>query len=194
MSATQRDRAASGAIGAIGAIELRSGSPATTRRLGEALGGALVAGDVVLLIGDLGAGKTAFAQGIGRGLGVRGVINSPTFTILKEYAGRLALYHFDLYRIDDPAELEDLGFTDYFYGDGVSVVEWAERGCGAAEVAPWPEDTLRVELVAAAPGERILRAEAVGPRGHALLASLAQAAPRVIRAEAPSEREESERK
>ena len=109
-------------------VELRSDSPDQTRLLGERLGGLLQAGDVVLLHGTLGAGKTALTQGIGRGLGVTETVNSPTFTLLKEHAGRLPLYHFDLYRLDDPAEVETLGFEQYFEGDGVCVVEWAERG------------------------------------------------------------------
>jgi len=107
---------------------LRSASVAQTQRLGELLGALLTPGDVVLLHGDLGAGKTAFTQGIAAGLGVPGTVNSPTFTILKEYFGRLPLYHFDLYRIESPNEVTTLGFEDYFDSDGVSVIEWAERG------------------------------------------------------------------
>src|SRR6478752_3572153 len=95
-------------------LELRSASAQRTHALGQLLGGRLAPGDVVLLSGELGAGKTVFAQGIGAGLGVSGPINSPTFTLLKEYAGRLPLYHFDLYRIEDPEELFALGFDEYF--------------------------------------------------------------------------------
>ncbi|MFM1655685.1 tRNA (adenosine(37)-N6)-threonylcarbamoyltransferase complex ATPase subunit type 1 TsaE [Brevibacillus sp. B_LB10_24] len=80
-------------------------------------------GDVLALEGDLGAGKTTFTQGLARGLGVAGVVNSPTFTIIKEYAGRLPLYHMDVYRVENDAD--QLGLDEYFYGDGVSVVEWA---------------------------------------------------------------------
>lgn len=83
------------------------------------------AGDVIALEGDLGAGKTTFAQGLAQGLGAPGVVNSPTFTIVKEYPGRVPLYHMDAYRIED--EFEELGLEEYFYGDGVTVVEWASR-------------------------------------------------------------------
>src|SRR3954451_4316317 len=109
-------------------IILVSESVERTRALGRALGELARAGDVVLLEGELGAGKTAFTQGIGSGLCVSATIYSPTFTILKEYEGRLPLYHFDLYRLDEPDELYELGFEDYFRGEGVCVVEWAERG------------------------------------------------------------------
>jgi tRNA threonylcarbamoyladenosine biosynthesis protein TsaE len=156
-------------------LELRSESAERTRALGALLGERLAPGDVVLLSGDLGAGKTVFAQGIGAGLGVRGPINSPTFTLLKEYAGRLPLYHFDLYRIEDPDELFSLGFDAYFEAAGVAVVEWAERG-EAADGAPWPGDWLRVRLVAAGPTARRLLVDAAGPRGRALLAKLARVA------------------
>lgn len=144
------------------------------------LGGMLAAGDVVLLTGDLGAGKTAFTQGIGAGLGVTGTINSPTFTILKEYTGRVPLYHFDLYRIEDPDELPALGFEDYFGGDGVCVVEWAERGehgeSGVGSDTVWPASWLRVEFEKVSSSERTLRCSALGRRGRALLAELARAA------------------
>lgn len=156
-------------------IELYSAGVDETRRFGALLGGLLRAGDVVLLHGDLGAGKTAFTQGIGEGLGVPGSISSPTFTLLKEYVGRLPLYHFDLYRLDDPLELEALGFDQYFYGEGVSIVEWAERGT-APGVAPWPEDVLRLTLRTAGGDGRVLKASAGGPRGAELLDGLARSA------------------
>ena len=95
-------------------VALHSKSATDTHRLGALLGALLQPGDVVLLEGSLGAGKTALTQGIGAGMGVGGAINSPTFTLLKEYEGRLPLYHFDLYRIEDPEELFALGFEDYF--------------------------------------------------------------------------------
>lgn len=95
-----------------------------TERLGERLAKQLKAGDVITLEGDLGAGKTTFTKGIARGLGVQRVVNSPTFTIIKEYEGHLPLYHMDVYRLED--QDEDLGFDEYFYGDGVTVVEWAQ--------------------------------------------------------------------
>lgn len=155
----------------MGGARLRSGDPEETRRIGELLGRMLAAGDVVLLTGALGAGKTAFTQGIGAGLGVAETINSPTFTIVKEYAGRLPLHHFDLYRIDEPDELYSLGFEEYFGGDGVAVVEWAERGKDQHSTI-WPADWLRVTLRADAthPNQRMLDLAASGARGRKLLA------------------------
>ena len=165
--------------GAVGVVRLRSASVAETRRLGQALGKLLAPGDIILLEGTLGAGKTALTQGIGKGLGVSVVINSPTFTILKEYSGRLPLYHFDLYRIDDPEEVFALGFEDYFTGDGVCVIEWAERGATAdAPDAPWPPSYLRIRLRAAEGGareERLIEATGAGPRGAELLAAWSRA-------------------
>ncbi|WP_035101217.1 tRNA (adenosine(37)-N6)-threonylcarbamoyltransferase complex ATPase subunit type 1 TsaE [Aneurinibacillus terranovensis] len=93
-----------------------------TQRLAGLFGKMARPGDVFTMTGDLGAGKTSFTQGLARGLGVTGVVNSPTFTIIKEYMGRMPLYHMDVYRMGD--SLEDLGFDEYFYGDGVTVVEW----------------------------------------------------------------------
>lgn len=94
----------------------------------------LRAGDVLALEGDLGAGKTVFAKGIAEGLGIEEDVDSPTFTIIKEYAGRLPLYHMDVYRLDG---FEELGLEEYFYGDGICLVEWASK------VEPWlPEETL----------------------------------------------------
>lgn len=162
------------------AITLRSESAARTRRLGEILGALLQPGDMLLLTGDLGAGKTTLTQGIGAGLGVRGIINSPTFTILKEYEGRLPLYHFDLYRIESPDEVFALGFEDYFQADGVSVVEWAERGEPAdpRQRAPWPESALRIALTSSGPESRALRLSATGERGAELARAWARAAAR----------------
>ena len=157
-------------------VELHSASPEQTWSLGERLGALLQAGDLILLHGSLGAGKTAFTQGIGRGLGVAEVVNSPTFTLMKEYMGRLPLYHFDLYRLDDPAEVETLGFEQYFEGDGVCVVEWAERGETQDGATPWPANYLRVVLVTTGEESRLLRCSAHGTRGHDLLAVFAEAA------------------
>jgi tRNA threonylcarbamoyladenosine biosynthesis protein TsaE len=158
--------------------DLRSESPEQTRLLGALLGTLLRPGDVVLLHGDLGAGKTALTQGIARGVGVEGTVNSPTFTILKEYTGRLPLYHFDLYRIDHPDELLSLGFEQYFDGDGVCVVEWAERGelDDSLGSALWPSSWLRIELVIIGLTSRLLRCVASGAPAAALLDAFAQAA------------------
>ena len=86
----------------------------------------LRAGDVLCMYGDLGAGKTAFVQGLAQGLGIDEHITSPTFTIVNEYEGTLPLYHFDVYRIADSDEMYEIGFDEYVYGEGVSVIEWCE--------------------------------------------------------------------
>ncbi|TFZ41731.1 tRNA (adenosine(37)-N6)-threonylcarbamoyltransferase complex ATPase subunit type 1 TsaE [Soehngenia longivitae] len=96
-------------------------------KLGIKLGSLLEKKDVICLNGDLGAGKTTFTQAIGKGLEVIEYITSPTFTIINEYEGRLPLYHFDIYRLGDEEELDLLGAQDYFYSDGVCVIEWANN-------------------------------------------------------------------
>ena len=99
-----------------------------TLQLGSRLGKFCKAGDVILLHGDLGVGKTVFSKGIGEGLGIEEPISSPTFTILQVYEeGRIPLYHFDVYRIADIEEMEEIGYEDYFYGEGVCLIEWAKQ-------------------------------------------------------------------
>lgn len=106
-------------------IETRS--PEETFRLGEELGRKAVPGQVFTLTGDLGVGKTVFTQGLAKGLGIEEAVNSPTFTIVQVYEeGRLPFYHFDVYRIGDVEEMEEVGFEDYVMGDGVSLIEWAD--------------------------------------------------------------------
>lgn len=105
-------------------VKITTYSPEETHALGMKLGELLQAGNLCTLEGDLGAGKTTFTKGIGKGLGVSRNINSPTFTIVKEYQGRLPFVHMDAYRMEDTEE--DLGFEEYFYGNGVTVVEWAQ--------------------------------------------------------------------
>jgi len=112
-------------------LDIISHSEAQTRRLGARLAALLSPGDVIALAGGLGTGKTRFAQGVGLGLGVTEPITSPTFTLVNEYHGRLTLYHIDLYRINQVAEALAFGLEDYLYGDGVCVIEWAERAAEA---------------------------------------------------------------
>ncbi len=123
--------------------EQRSASVARTRAIGQRLGAAARPGDILLLIGELGAGKTALTQGLARGLDIGEVVNSPTFTLLKEHrSGRVPLYHFDLYRIERASELIDLGFGEYFGGDGVAVVEWADRVANEIFGSDWLQATI----------------------------------------------------
>ena len=103
--------------------ELTTSNNGETSQFAERLAGHLQPGDVIALEGDLGAGKTTFTKGLAKGLGVKKTVNSPTFTIIKEYKGNLPLYHMDVYRVADT--YEDLGFDEYFEGDGITVVEWA---------------------------------------------------------------------
>lgn len=104
-----------------------SHSPEETWELAKKLAPILSEGDVINLSGDLGAGKTVFTKGLAEGLGIDEPVTSPTFTLIREYQGRLPLYHFDVYRLADPDELDELGVDEYFYGDGVSVVEWGDK-------------------------------------------------------------------
>ena len=108
-------------------MKINLNSVQDTIKFGEKLGKLLIAGDIIFLNGDLGAGKTTLSKSIGEGLGVQEYITSPTFTLINEYEGRLPLYHFDLYRLDSYEELEELGVEDYFYGNGVCLIEWAEK-------------------------------------------------------------------
>lgn len=154
-------------------------TPEETRRFGEALGQVLEPGDLLALVGGLGAGKTCLSQGILAGIGVKGPVSSPTFTIVNEYQGRLPVYHLDVYRLEDPTELEDLGYEELFYGDGVTVIEWADK---VEELLP--REHLRIELVApgresptCGPEEENTRRITLlprGERGHRILRALAE--------------------
>jgi tRNA threonylcarbamoyladenosine biosynthesis protein TsaE len=112
-----------------------------TIKVGEILGGLLEPGSIVALTGQLGAGKTVLVKGIARGLKVEEEPNSPTFVIMNAYEGRIPLYHFDLYRISGIDELEGIGYEDYLFGDGVSVIEWADL---VKEILP--EETIKIEI------------------------------------------------
>ena len=102
-------------------------SPKETFELGKKIGLEAKAGEIICLDGDLGVGKTVFTQGFAKGLGIDEAVNSPTFTIIQEYdEGRLPLYHFDVYRIGDPEEMYEIGYEDYFYGQGACLIEWAK--------------------------------------------------------------------
>lgn len=106
-------------------MKFESFSAEETYALGKKLGEEATPGTVFCLSGDLGVGKTVFTKGFANGLGVTDTVNSPTFTIVQEYQGRIPFYHFDVYRIEEPEEMEEIGYEDCFYGDGVCLVEWA---------------------------------------------------------------------
>lgn len=123
-----------------------------TREFGIELAKKLKQGDVIALIGDLGTGKTTLTKSIAEGLGISEMITSPTFTIVQEYTeGRIPLYHFDVYRISDLEEMYELGYEEYFFGQGVCVVEWADQ---IIELLPEDSIVIRIEY-GAYEGERI---------------------------------------
>ena len=139
-----------------------------TLLLGERIGRAALPGDVVALFGGLGAGKTVLAKGILRGLGGHpDDAASPTFTLLREYQARLTLHHFDAYRLHEPRELLEIGAEEALYGDGLCVIEWAERVLEAL-----PPDRLEVRLEVVGKARRRVRLSAAGPRSEALLARI----------------------
>ena len=124
-------------------MTFESNSDTDTRQFAKDLGKKANAGQVYALIGDLGVGKTVFTQGFAEGLEISEWINSPTFTIVQEYVdGRLPFYHFDVYRIGDPEEMYEVGFDDYVYGEGVSLIEWANR---IEEILPEDVITVRID-------------------------------------------------
>lgn len=117
--------------------------PRETFALGKKMGEEAEPGQVICLNGDLGVGKTVFTQGFAEGLGIEGPVNSPTFTILQEYEdGRLPFYHFDVYRIGDVSEMDEIGYEDCFYGEGVCLIEWSEL---IQEILPDEVITITIE-------------------------------------------------
>ena len=151
-------------------------SQAETIAVGEQLGRELVAGDVLVLTGDLGAGKTQLTKGIAAALGCDGDVTSPTFTIEMVYeGGRLPLYHFDLYRLDDPDQLEDIGLYDVLGADGVCVIEWGEQFVDEIGDERLDVYVTRLETQAVAGEEppREVRLVAHDARGEQILACLA---------------------
>jgi tRNA threonylcarbamoyladenosine biosynthesis protein TsaE len=143
-----------------GSLDLATASPEETRALGEALAGALRAGDVLSLTGDLGAGKTTLVQGAARGLAVEEAVLSPTFTLIRQYAGRYTVYHIDVYRLDRLQDVLDLGLDEILDQSGVVFIEW-----GDVIEALLPQDHLQVELTISDQGpERGLRITGRGPR------------------------------
>lgn len=125
-----------------------------TKAFGVQLGRNAARGDIIALIGDLGTGKTALTKYIAKGLGIEETVTSPTFTIVQEYhSGKLPLYHFDVYRIGDPDEMFELGYEEYFFGDGVCVIEWADL---IEDLIPPEAKTILIEY-GEKEGERIYR-------------------------------------
>ena len=140
-------------------FEVITNSPAETRRLGRVLGELAKPGDIICLYGDLGTGKTNLAQGVAEGLGITGRVTSPTFTLINEYQGRHPLYHMDAYRLGGPDDMVDLGYEEYFYGDGVTLIEWAN-----IISAVLPGERLDLQLTKDGETKRIIKFVPAGSR------------------------------
>lgn len=151
-------------------LELLSHSPEETQALGQRLGELAQPGDVLLLVGELGAGKTCLAQGIAWGLGIADYAASPSFVLVREHQGRLPFYHIDLYRLDSIEEVVELGLDEYLYGRGVCAVEWAEKALAAL-----PGEHLLITMEYLSEMERRLRMEPKGARYRELLSRLREA-------------------
>ncbi len=149
-----------------------SADPEATRAIGRAIGGVLRGGDVVLLSGDLGMGKTVMAQGIGEALGVTEPVCSPTFALAHEYAGRVPVWHMDLYRLRHPGDAEDLGWEEIRASNGVLLVEWPER---LAE--SWPTRHLLVRFRDGGDERRDIEIRAEGAWGDAILDAILRSQP-----------------
>ncbi len=149
--------------------QIISRSPEETRAIGRIVGARASAGDVVLLTGELGTGKTCLTQGILNGLGSEDLARSPTFVLISEYQGRMPLYHMDLYRIGTMEQAEVLGIEEYVEGDGLTVVEWADNVPGI-----FPDDALHIELEMLSECERRLSLATVNDRHAGVLEAVRQ--------------------
>jgi len=125
-------------------VTIETNNPEETIELGKRLGLGLTKGTIIGFFGDLGSGKTTMIKGIAQGLGVKDLVKSPSFVVVTEYQGKFPVYHIDLYRINKPDELLEIGFFDYLYGDGVSLVEWAER---AGNLLPDNAVKIKIEII-----------------------------------------------
>jgi tRNA threonylcarbamoyladenosine biosynthesis protein TsaE len=148
-------------------LELISHSPEQTQRLGAHIGKSALPGDILLLVGSLGTGKTCLTQGIAKGLGIEEYVLSPSFVIVRELYGRLPLYHIDLYRLDHIEEIAELGLDEYLYGNGICVVEWAEKGLSVL-----PPEHLLIQISYLADTDRSFQFKPSGKRYVDMLAQL----------------------
>lgn len=148
-------------------LELITRSPEQTQEFGKSLGKIAQPGDVILLVGKLGAGKTCLTQGIAWGLGIDDYATSPSFVLVRELYGRLPLYHVDFYRLEKLEEIAELGLDEYFYGQGVSVVEWAEKALSLL-----PPQNLLIEMEYLSDSERRLKLKPSGKRHREIVAQL----------------------
>jgi len=153
-------------------LDLVSHSPEETQQIGVRIGELALPGDVFLLVGTLGAGKTCLTQGIAWGLGIKEYALSPSFMLVRELYGRLPLYHIDLFRLDNLDEIEDLGLDEYLYGKGACVVEWAEKALSLL-----PDEHLLVQIDFISDTGRSLGFQPRGKRYRELLAQLKNLSP-----------------
>lgn len=149
-------------------MKIISESKKDTLNLGKIISKNLKAGDIICLYGNLGAGKTVLAKGLAHNLGIKeDKVISPTFVLIRQYQGKLPIYHFDLYRLKDSQEISDLGYEEYFYGNGLSVIEWPDRlGCLL------PKEFLKIELKVISENKREIKLSAFGKRYTDLLRGL----------------------
>jgi tRNA threonylcarbamoyladenosine biosynthesis protein TsaE len=150
-------------------LEIISHSPEETQKIGVRLGELALPGDIFLLVGGLGAGKTCLTQGIAWGLNIKEYAASPSFVVIRELHGRLPLYHIDFYRLDHLEEIAELGLDDYLYGKGVCVLEWAEKGLSLL-----PEEHLLIEIGYLSDTERRLKFKPSGKRYRQIVSQLKQ--------------------
>ena len=148
-------------------LELISHSPEQTKRLGVRIGELALPGDIFLLVGTLGTGKTCLTQGIAWGLGIKEYTLSPSFMIVRELYGRLPLYHIDLYRLDHIEEIADLGLDEYLFSNGICVIEWAEKGSSIL-----PTEHLLIQISYLSDTERSFQLKPSGKRYLEILAQL----------------------
>lgn len=150
-------------------LEIISHSPEQTQKFGTRIGQLALPGDIFLLVGGLGAGKTCLTQGIAWGLDIKEYAASPSFVVIRELHGRLPLYHIDFYRLDHLEEIAELGLDDYLYGNGVCVVEWAKKGLSLL-----PQEHLLIEMSYLSDTERSLKLKPSGKRYRQIVAQLKQ--------------------
>ena len=154
-----------------GRFETVTRSPEETQDIGRAMGAAASPGHVFLLVGELGSGKTCLTQGVLWGMGGEEYARSPTFVLVSEYQAAMTLYHVDLYRVSTPEEVLDLGLDEYLYGEGVCVVEWADRAPGLL-----PDESLTISLETVGEGERRLTVSADAPKYAGVMDAVAKRA------------------
>jgi len=151
-------------------MEIVSTAPEQSFSFGRQLGQLLQEGSVLCLIGDLGAGKTLLVQGIAQGLGLNEEITSPTFTVMNVYEGTIPVYHFDLYRLESPEQLVDIGFDEYTNAGGIAIIEWPDKFPGFM-----PDSYLRIELIKTGDNDRLIKVSPQGAHHYLLYEELKQA-------------------